>query len=165
MAQQSHQPNRPTSARMPRRSKPVSIPQTGPRRLFNPDQKDVLDTFLLGISGVAAGKAFGYPVYAVGGTMFACLCGEGVAIKLPQKVARRLITKRANVSEFEPAPGKVWREWVIIQHESAADYMQDSDLFQLAIEYAAAEGASNGANDGSNGSKGGTRGKKSAKGS
>lgn len=162
MAQQSHQPNRPTSARVPRRSKPVSIPQTGPRRLFNPDQKDVLDTFLLGIPGVTAGKAFGYPVYAISGIMFACLCGEGVAIKLPQKIARRLIAKRADVSEFEPAPGKVWREWIMIQRESAADYMQDSDLFQMAIEYAAAtaaaEGASNGANGGSD-----NRGKKSAK--
>lgn len=162
MAQQSHQPNRPTSTHIPRRSKPAVIPQTGPRRLFNPDQKDVLDTFLLDIPGVAAGKAFGYPIYAVGSSMFACLCGEGVALKLPQKVARRLIHKRDNVSEFEPAPGKVWREWVLIEHESAADYMQDSELFQLAIEYAAAEGAAgDGANGGSNGSKSG---KKSAKG-
>ena len=96
----------------------------------NPANKAVLDGLLLGMPGVKASKAFGYPAYKVNGRVFAFV-GTGVSLKLPATRVQELIAAYPrHATPFEVAEGVVWREWVSIQRPDSEDYAQDVDLFE-----------------------------------
>jgi hypothetical protein len=102
--------------------------------VFNPKHKDVLDSLLLPVPGVVAGTMFGYPAYYIGGKLFACLYGEGVAIKVPGPVAGSLVG-REGIVRFQPMGRRPMKEWIQINRERSEDYRKDRELFKISIDY------------------------------
>ena len=72
-----------------------------PKMTFNPEVKEVLDSFLLENPEVEAGKAFGLPAYYVNGKMFASVYENGATIKVPIAMVEELLQKDG-ISEFRP---------------------------------------------------------------
>jgi hypothetical protein len=101
--------------------------------------KVVLDTLLLPIPGVEGGEMSGFPAYFVNKKMFACIHGRGVGIRLPATVATNLQFSRANVGPFQPNGRTSSREWVQLDHENAADFQDEVELFRASIEFVKAD--------------------------
>jgi hypothetical protein len=101
---------------------------------FNPEHKEVLDTLLLQIPGVVAGRMFGYPAYYVHGKLFACIYGEGVGIKVPEKVAGSLVGSKGIV-RFQPRGRKPMKEWIQINRKRSEDYLMDQEILKISIDY------------------------------
>jgi hypothetical protein len=95
-----------------------------------------MDGLLLGMPGVKASKAFGYPAYKVNGRVFAFV-GTGVSIKLPASRVQELIAANPAMKTFEVGNGVVWREWVSIQRPKSEDYAQDINLFEESLQFVA----------------------------
>jgi len=101
---------------------------------FNPDHKEVLDSFLQHLPGVTSGKMFGYPAYYVHGKLFACVYGDGVAVKVPEETANSLLAM-AHVVPFQPMGKPKMREWVQIIRASSEDYRLDEEIFYCAVRF------------------------------
>jgi hypothetical protein len=97
--------------------------------------KPVIDSLLLEIPSVEAGDMSGLPAYFINGKMFACLHGGGVAIRLPASTATELQFSRNDVVPFQPNGRPSTREWVQINHDDAADYAKDVELFRSSIAF------------------------------
>ncbi len=104
---------------------------------FNAEYKSVLDELLLQLPEVTAGKMFGYPAYYVRNKLFACVCGEGVAVKVPEEMANRLLAQ-SNVVPFQPMGRPRMREWVQINRPAPEDYRLDREIFRRAVEFVGA---------------------------
>ena len=102
---------------------------------YREDIKTTLDKLLLDIPGVQAGKAFGYPSYSIKGKVFAFVGGDGIAVKLPAARVQAIIAAHDDASPFEPAAGRVWKEWVSIDHADAAAYMDDVALLEESVAF------------------------------
>jgi hypothetical protein len=101
---------------------------------FNPEVKEVLDSFLLDNPEVEPGKAFGMPAYYINGKVFAGVFGDGATLKVPEDVAADL-REREGISEFSPMAGRVMRSWVLITRENPEDLVEERELFDLALEH------------------------------
>jgi hypothetical protein len=102
---------------------------------FDADHKAFLDSLLIGMPGVKASKAFGYPAYKVNGKIFAFVGGSGVVVKLPRPRVLGLIGTQPEMQPFEVADGVVWKEWLSIQRTTSEDYAQDLGLFEESVEF------------------------------
>jgi hypothetical protein len=100
-----------------------------------PDRKARIDALLLGLPGVVGKKIARLDAYFVGDRMFACINGEGVAIRLPVAAATELQFSRDNVVPFQPPGVSSTREWVQVNRADAADYAKDLELFRTSIEF------------------------------
>jgi len=105
-----------------------------PKMSFNPEVKEVLDSFLLENPEVEAGKAFGLPGYYVNGKMFASVYENGATIKVPSEMMAELL-ERDGISEFRPMDKHVMKYWVLIEREDPEDLVEDRELFQKAFDY------------------------------
>ena len=74
--------------------------------------KAALDSFLLKIPGVTAGEMAGLLAYFVGGKMLACICNDGVGIRLSASEAANLTFSMGNVVPFQPKGTTSTREWI-----------------------------------------------------
>ena len=83
--------------------------------------------------GVVQGRMFGYPIYKVKGSMFACVYGPGVALKLPEHRVAELLTRRGN-QPFAPRD-RVMREWVMVVRKESRSYLRLRGLFLESIEF------------------------------
>ena len=101
---------------------------------FNPGHKEVLDVILLQIPGVVAGRMFGFPAYYTHGKLFACIYGEGVGIKVPEKVAGSLVGQEGIV-RFQPGGRRPVKEWIQINRERSEDYQGDQEILKISIDY------------------------------
>lgn len=81
-------------------------------------------------------KMFGFPAGFVGGNMFAGTFGESVVVKLPEAERARALDQGA--STFEPMPGRVMREYVVVPPPALADEAQLRGWVQRAFAYVAA---------------------------
>ena len=106
---------------------------------FNPQHKEILDTLLLLIPGVRAGKMFGYPAWFVGRKLFACVYEEGVGIKVPEELAKELLS-RPDVIPFRPMGKPKMRNWVQINHGKSEEYRDDAEVFHAAVRFVAEMG-------------------------
>jgi hypothetical protein len=102
--------------------------------VFDPEHKNVLDAMLLHLPGVTAGQMFGYPAYYVHRKLFACVYRGGVGIKVPEEIARSLLSK-AHIVPFQPMGKPKMREWVQINRASSEDYKLDQDIFRCAVQF------------------------------
>lgn len=96
--------------------------------------KPTLDSLLLGMTGVAEGKMFGFPAYYVNGKLFACLYGSGVGVKVPEDVANKLLSKK-NIVHFQPYGKAQMREWIQINHARPTEYRKDKSIFRISVEF------------------------------
>lgn len=101
---------------------------------YNLDHKIALDSLLLILPGVKAGKMFGYPAYYVNQKLFACVYGEGVGVKVPEALANELLSKQ-NIIPFQPLGKPRMREWIQINRMNSADYGKDLHIFMSAVAF------------------------------
>jgi hypothetical protein len=99
------------------------------------NRKSQIDALLLKLPGVSARKINRLDAYFVSDRMFACINGDGVALRLPVPVATDLQFSRDNVVPFEPGGMGSSREWIQINRADAAEYEKDLALFQSSLEF------------------------------
>jgi hypothetical protein len=83
---------------------------------------------------VTQGKMFGFPAFYTAGRLFACVYGDGIGLKLPQDLVRRLEGKPW-ITPFQPYGKPKMKEWIQIQHERADTFTRDSNLFLASIRF------------------------------
>jgi hypothetical protein len=98
-------------------------------------RKTQIDALLLKLPGVSARKINNLDAYFVSDKMFACISGEGVALRLPANVATDLQFARDNVEPFQPGGKSSTREWIQINRIDAAEYEKDLELFQASLQF------------------------------
>ena len=98
-------------------------------------RKAQINTLLLKLPGVSARKINGLDAYFVSDKMFACISGSGVGLRLPVATATELQFSRDDVVPFQPGGMTSSREWIQIDHEDAADYDKDLELFRASLEF------------------------------
>jgi len=99
------------------------------------NRKMQVDALLLALPGVSTRKINGLDAYFISDKMFACISGDGVALRLPVRVATDLQFSRENVAPFQPNGMASSREWVQINRTDAAEYERDLALFQTSLEF------------------------------
>ena len=99
------------------------------------NRKAQVDALLLKLPGVSARKINGLDAYFVSNKMFACISGDGVALRLPVAVATDLQFSRDNVVPFQPGGMASSREWIQINRTDSAKYEEDLALFQASLEF------------------------------
>ena len=105
-----------------------------------PSRKAQIDDLLLKLPGVSARKINGLDAYFVSDRMFACISGDGIALRLPVATATELQFSRDNIVPFQPGGMASSREWIQINREEAADYEKDLELFRSSLEFVKAGG-------------------------
>jgi hypothetical protein len=99
------------------------------------DRKAQIDALLLKLPGVSGRKINNLDAYFVGDRMFACISGEGVALRLDVATATDLQFSRDNVVPFQPGGKASTREWIQINRTDAAEYEKDLALFQASLDF------------------------------
>ena len=99
------------------------------------NRKSQIDALLLKLPGVSARKINSLDAYFVSGKMFACISGDGVALRLPAPIATDLQFAMDNVVPFRPGGKASSREWIQINRNDAAEYENDLALFQASLEF------------------------------
>jgi len=102
--------------------------------IFNQEHKEVIDALLLQIPGVDPGRMFGYPAYYKDGKMFACIYGNGVAIKIPKDRVDSLVGQ-GGIVRFRPMGRRQMKEWIQIDRERSEDYRNDLEILKISIDY------------------------------
>ncbi|MDA1116405.1 MAG: hypothetical protein O2979_00030 [Proteobacteria bacterium] len=100
-----------------------------------PGRKAQIDAVLLKLPGVIAKKINNLDAYFISDRMFACISGNGVALRLPVATATDLQFSRGDVVPFQPGGMASSREWIQIERAEAAEYEHDLPLFQAALEF------------------------------
>ena len=100
-----------------------------------PDRKAQIDALLLRFPGVSARKINGLDAYFVSDKMFACISGDGVALRLPSATVTELRFSMNNTVAFQPGGITSSREWLQINRAEAAEYEKDLDLFQTSLDF------------------------------
>jgi hypothetical protein len=100
-----------------------------------PSRKAQIDAVLLKLPGVITKKINSLDAYFISDRMFACINGDGVALRLPVATATELQFSRDDVAPFQPGGMASSREWIQIDRAEAADYEKDLPLFQAALEF------------------------------
>lgn len=98
------------------------------------ERKEILDSLLLNIPDVVAGKMFGYDAYYIHRKLFACIYGQGVGVKVPEDIANRLLSEK-HIVPFEPLGRQKMREWIQINRANPADYRKDIDIFRTSAAF------------------------------
>lgn len=99
------------------------------------NRKSQIDALLLKLPGVSARKINGLDAYFVSDRMFACIHGDGVALRLPVHIATDLQFSRDNVVAFQPSGMASSREWIQINRADAAEYEKDLPTFTASLEF------------------------------
>ena len=77
---------------------------------------------------------FGYAAYFVNGKLFACIYGNGVGVKVPEDVAKKLLSGKHAVT-FRPLGKPKMREWIQINRTRPADHRKDLNVLRTAVEF------------------------------
>lgn len=107
---------------------------------FHPGHKQILDSFLLDVPGVQAGKMFGYPAYYVSGKMFACLYENGLGVKVPEAAAKQWLEQN-DIVPFQPMGKANMREWIQINADDSARYVEYRPLLLDSIAFVSHQAA------------------------
>jgi hypothetical protein len=102
---------------------------------FNSEHKIILDEMILDNPNVRPGKMFGYPAYYVSKKLSICLYEQGVGVKVPGKIAGKLLESDLNVAPFRPLGKPKMRKWIQINLTHSEDYRQYMPLFEESIRY------------------------------
>src|SRR5262249_32740422 len=105
--------------------------------MHDPSRKSQIDAVLLVLQGVVGKKMGKLDAYFVNDRMFACISGEGLALRLPQATVTDLQFSRGDVQQFQPGglSAGATREWIQINRADAADYAKDLELIKSSLEF------------------------------
>ena len=78
---------------------------------------------------------FGCPAYFTGGNLFAAVHATGVTVRLPEAARRELATLGA--TPFEPMPGRVMREYMVLPPSVLADAEKTAGWVRRSAEFVA----------------------------
>jgi hypothetical protein len=108
-----------------------------PFRMPEQTRKAQIDAVLLKLPGVVAKKLNKMDAYFVNDRMFACISGDGVALRLPSARVTELQFSRSDVGPFSAGGlgAAATREWLQINRPDAADYENDLELFRASLEF------------------------------
>src|ERR1041385_3592403 len=82
-------------------------------------------------------KGVGASALKIKGKIFAMLSSKGeFVVKLPREVVDELVASRKG-KRFEPGPGRVMKEWVVLSQGSSRDWLP---LARQAMEFVASRG-------------------------
>ena len=100
-------------------------------------RKAQIDALLLKLPGVVAKKINRLDAYFVNDRMFACISGDGVALRLPSARVTELQFSRSDVGPFSAGGlgAAATREWLQINRRDAVDYEKDLELFRASLEF------------------------------
>ena len=101
---------------------------------YNEQFVPVMDDLMLGMAEVEQGKMFGIPGYMVKGKLAVGFYEQGVIAKVGRDKAQALISG-GSAQAFEPQPGRVWKDWVLLTVASPEGLRTHSDLFKSAVRY------------------------------
>ncbi len=108
-----------------------------PTPKYREEVVEVLGRLMLGWTEVRLGKMFGFPAYYCGRSLFACVYGDGLGLKLPENTAARL-KRLPGIEPFRPYGKPEMREWVWIRRRDAGTYERDAGFLREAAVYATA---------------------------
>jgi TfoX/Sxy family transcriptional regulator of competence genes len=80
-------------------------------------------------------KMFGYPAYFINNNMFICAFQDSLIIRLSEKDKARVLKQYKNVTEFEPIPGRVMKEYVAIPESLYRDKTAFPKILNMSVEY------------------------------
>jgi TfoX/Sxy family transcriptional regulator of competence genes len=103
---------------------------------YNPEIKQVLDSFLLSNELVAPGKMFGFPAYYAGKKLFACVYENGVGLKVSAQTLKEQAGKEG-VSPFVPMGRHTMKAWIYLTHPSPESFLENQTLLESSAEYVA----------------------------
>jgi len=104
-------------------------------RQLRPDRKTQIDALLLKLPASAQEKSTASTPYFVSDKMFACISGDGVALRLPAATVTELRFSMNNTVAFQPGGMASSREWLQINRTEAAEYAKDLELFQASLDF------------------------------
>lgn len=81
---------------------------------------------------------FGYPVYFINDNMFIGAHQDELFLRLAAKDREEAQAKYTEIRPFEPVPGRVMREYVILPRSVYTDHAIFTDLFTKSIRYVSA---------------------------
>lgn len=106
---------------------------------YNAQTKSTLDSLLLSFPNVEASRMFGYPGYRLNGRAFVFLCGEGIAVRLPEERAMMLTDLDEAITPFDSDADDLWHNWVYVERPADSDYCRDLPMFEESIRYVTVE--------------------------
>ena len=98
-------------------------------------RKTQIDALLRMLPGASGRKINGLDAQFVSDKIITCICGEGVALRLPVSTATELQFSRNDVVPFQPGGVASTREWIQINHTEVAEYERDLALFQASLDF------------------------------
>ncbi len=78
---------------------------------------------------------FGYPVYFIGGNMFIGAHQDGIFLRLAAEDREESHARYREIRPFEPVPGRIMREYVILPRSLYTDSGIFTDLLTKSIRY------------------------------
>lgn len=102
---------------------------------YQTDFKEALDKLLLASKKATEGKMFGYPAYYIDNKLAICHYHEGIAVKLPEELAVKIIKDRKSCEAFCPSGKKMGKNWVIIFPEKVEDIESDKSLYFKSVAF------------------------------
>jgi TfoX/Sxy family transcriptional regulator of competence genes len=80
-------------------------------------------------------KMFGYPAYFINNNMFICAFQDSLAIRLSEKDKAKVIKQYKSITEFEPMPGRVMKEYVEIPESLYRDNAAFPEILNMSVKY------------------------------
>ena len=78
---------------------------------------------------------FGYPAYFIKGNMFIAAFQDNIIIKVPKEAKEDLKRKYKGLENFEPMPGRVMKEYLVIPKEVYKKQEKFARLLEISLEY------------------------------
>ncbi|MBC7811903.1 MAG: hypothetical protein H7175_12185 [Burkholderiales bacterium] len=97
---------------------------------IEPEHVKIMDAIMDDIPDAKAGKMFGSPAYKTNGKLAVAAFDGGIVVKVGAARTKELVGKRG-IAAFEPLPGRVWKDWVLI----TGDFEQNRAIFAEAVQY------------------------------
>ena len=80
-------------------------------------------------------KMFGYPTYFINNNMFAGAHHEGLFLRLSSEDREIAMSEHDEIVPFEPMPGRIMKEYVVIPEHIYTDTEVFSDLLARSVDY------------------------------
>ena len=100
------------------------------RITIDPDHVKAMDAIMDDVPGAKAAKMFGMPAYKAKGKLAVGAFEGGIVVKVGAARTKELVGQ-PGITAFEPQPGRVWKDWVLI----TGDFEKNRAVFEEAVQY------------------------------
>ena len=99
--------------------------------------KELVDFLADALNDVECQKRtmFGYPAYFIKGNMFIAAHQDNLILRVSKKAKENLKKRYMGVDDFEPMPGRVMREYLVIPEEVYRNEEEFAKLLELSLGY------------------------------